>query len=59
MTDRIVTGANGRKYINNEPRLHSPQRKPLTEEDIERLYITAKTPMAFARAIERWHRITS
>ena len=28
MTDRIFTDANGRKYINNEPRLHSPQRKP-------------------------------
>ena len=36
-----------------------PQRKPLTDEEIERLYITAKTPMAFARSIERAHGITS
>lgn len=33
MTDRIFTDANGRKYINNEPRLHPPQRTPLTSEE--------------------------
>jgi hypothetical protein len=36
-----------------------PPRKPLPQAEIERLYITAKTPMAFARSIEQAHGITS
>ena len=27
MTDRIITGANGRKHITTEPPLHPPKRK--------------------------------
>ena len=36
MTTRIVTDANGRKHITNEPLLHPPQRTwvGLTEKDI-------------------------
>jgi hypothetical protein len=33
MTTRIVTGANGRKYITNEPLLHPPQ--PTRNEVLE------------------------
>jgi len=35
MTTRIVTDANGRKHITNEPLLHPPQRTwlGLTDED--------------------------
>ena len=35
----------------------TPQRKPLHLAEIERLYIKAKTPVAFARAVERAHGI--
>lgn len=37
MTTRIVTDANGRKHITNEPLLHPPQRKPLTDDDMEQI----------------------
>lgn len=37
---------------------HDAARKPLPLAEIERLYITAKTPVAFARAIEAAHNIT-
>lgn len=43
MTDRIFTDANGRKYINNEPRLHPPQRKPLTEDMVHRAMVALNT----------------
>ena len=60
MTTRIVTDANGRKHITNEPLLHPPQRKPLTDEEIADLYFD-KFSMgelkAFARAIEAAHGI--
>ena len=29
MTTRIVTDANGRKYITNEPLLHPPEQEPM------------------------------
>jgi hypothetical protein len=37
MTTRIVTDANGRKHITNEPLLHPPQRTwvGLTDEEIK------------------------
>ena len=38
MTTRIVTDANGRKQITNEPLLHPPQRKPLTDEQLIAAY---------------------
>ena len=34
-----------------------PQRKPLTEEEISRIYVRSATHAAFARAIERAHGI--
>ena len=39
MTTRIVTDANGRKHITNEPLLHPPQRTwvGLTDEEIKEL----------------------
>ena len=39
MTTRIVTDANGRKHITNEPLLHPPQRTwvGLTDEDLKLL----------------------
>lgn len=39
MTTRIVTDANGRKHITNEPLLHPPQRTwiGLTDEEIARV----------------------
>ena len=39
MTTRIVTDANGRKHITNEPLLHPPQRTwvGLTDDEIESL----------------------
>jgi hypothetical protein len=39
MTTRIVTDANGRKHITNEPLLHPPQRTwvGLTDEEIKRI----------------------
>ena len=59
MTTRIVTDANGRKHITNEPLLHPPQRKPLTDEEIcEALSgIDCTRPMLIARAIEAAHGI--
>jgi hypothetical protein len=40
MTTRIVTDANGRKHITNEPLLHSPQRTwvGLTDEEANELW---------------------
>jgi len=45
MTTRIVTDANGRKHITNEPLLHPPQRTwiGLTDEDVTLLCNTART----------------
>ena len=42
MTTRIVTDANGRKHITNEPLLHPPQRTwvGLTDEEIEYAFKT-------------------
>jgi len=34
-----------------------PQRKPLMEEELSRLFRAAGSPLAFARAIERAHGI--
>jgi hypothetical protein len=41
MTTRIVTDANGRKHITNEPLLHPPQRTwvGLTDEEIHQIFI--------------------
>ena len=40
MTTRIVTDANGRKHITNEPLLHPPQRTwvGLTDEEIDKAW---------------------
>ena len=63
MTTRIVTDANGRKHITNEPLLHPPQRKPLSDEEIRlqwsEFWETECHPWAiqFARAIEQAHGI--
>lgn len=67
MTEQIITDSNGRKHITNEPQLHPPQRKPLTNGEIYTAYITATNQMlraqderlafAFARAIEDAHGI--
>ena len=67
MTEQIITDSNGRKHITNEPQLHPPQRKPLTNGEIYTAYITATNQMlraqderlafAFARAIEAAHGI--
>jgi hypothetical protein len=39
MTTRIVTDANGRKHITNEPLLHPPQRTwvGLTDEEVKKI----------------------
>ena len=41
MTTRIVTDANGRKHITNEPLLHPPQRTwvGLTDDEIDYIYV--------------------
>jgi hypothetical protein len=60
MTTRIVTDANGRKHITNEPLLHPPQRTwvGLTDEEIKSQWAVFWEdnchPWAidFARAIE-------
>ncbi len=59
MTTRIVTDANGRKHITNEPLLHPPQRTwvGLTDEEVNNLrykrdWTGPWTDMTFARAIE-------
>ena len=69
MTTRIVTGANGIKYITNEPLLNPPpQRQPLSYHKIaqildhERMKWNKSPPtyefdFAFARAIEAAHGI--
>ena len=64
MTTRIVTDANGRKHITNEPLLHPPQRKPLTDEEAlelwskhEKHWRFENNALAFARAIEAAHGI--
>jgi hypothetical protein len=61
MTTRIVTDANGRKHITNEPLLHPPQRKPLSEEEIgailEDVNAYGTRLYTFARAIEAAHGI--
>ena len=68
MTTRIVTGANGIKYITNEPLLHRPpQRKPLTDEEIRKIvdenteddqgYDIWCNGVGVARAIEAAHGI--
>ncbi len=40
MTTRIVTDANGRKHITNEPLLHPPKREwvGLTDEEVDILH---------------------
>jgi len=61
MTTRIVTDANGRKHITNEPLLHSPQRTwvGLTYEDMVGLqkelfdkHGEMVLPTTLARAVE-------
>ena len=59
MTTRIVTDANGRKHITNEPLLHPPQRTWVGLTDEEILSISADCASShqhmdiqFARAIE-------
>jgi len=52
MTDRIFTDANGRKYINNEPRLHPPQRKPEITSDYERGFVDGMSEQA-RRSVDR------
>ena len=58
MTERIITDANGRKYITNEPLLHSPQRPwvGLTPEEILDLFdktnVYGSKWIAFARTVE-------
>jgi len=59
MTTRIVTDANGRKHITNEPLLHPPQRTWVGLTDEEIVLIVAEcsashqhTDIHFARAIE-------
>lgn len=57
MNDRICIDANGRKYINNEPRLHG--RRPLTYDEIRALIEEQELGSAYAivRAVERAHGI--
>ena len=58
MTTRIVTDANGRKHITNEPLLHPPQRTwvGLTDEEMDNFVKAAwgqgVTAADFIRAIE-------
>ena len=54
MTTRIVTDANGRKHITNEPLLHPPQRTwvGLTEEERDEVLDIYLTAEGRARAIE-------
>jgi len=57
MTTRIITDANGRKHITNEPLLHPPQRTWVgLTDDAEIFAISNTMPYAnrfeFARAIE-------
>ena len=60
MNDRICIDANGRKYINNEPRLHELyKRRPLTYDEIRALIEEQELGSAYAivRAVERAHGI--
>ncbi len=43
MTTRIVTDANGRKHITNEPLLHPPQRTwvGLTDDELFKIWMGA------------------
>ena len=58
MTTRIVTDANGRKHITNEPLLHPPQRTwiGLTDEEVKNfvqaVWPREATPADYIRAIE-------
>jgi hypothetical protein len=61
MTTRIVTDANGRKHITNEPLLHPPQRTwvGLTDKEIDELWMShhddfgnALSATGYERAIE-------
>ena len=45
MTTRIVTDANGRKHITNEPLLHPPQRTWVGLTDEEREEIALEVPI--------------
>ena len=53
MTTRIVTDANGRKHITNEPLLHPPQPPwiGLTDEEIQ-YCVELKNPEAIAEEVE-------
>ncbi len=60
MTERIMTDANGRKYITTEPLLHSPQRPwvGLTEFQFAEIYnkwndSNGSTPWGLYHAIEK------
>jgi hypothetical protein len=54
MTTRIVTDANGRKHITNEPLLHPPQRTwvGLTRDEILEARWHNKSSYKFARVLE-------
>jgi hypothetical protein len=54
MTTRIVTDANGRKHITNEPLLHPPQRTwvGLTDEEVASFDVHAVVDAECVRAIE-------
>ena len=55
MTTRIVTDANGRKHITNEPLLHPPQRTwvGLTDEDRDHLFnLYERSSFGLVRAVE-------
>ena len=60
MTERIITDHNGRKHITTEPLLHPPQRKPLTDEEIDHIYTGVRAvhleidSYVFARATEAY-----
>lgn len=52
MTTRIVTDANGRKHITNEPLLHPPQRPwvGLTDEEVDQGLVQTNYSMKTAQA---------
>jgi hypothetical protein len=55
MTTRIVTDANGRKHITNEPLLHPPAQRTwvgLTRDEVLDIEETAKHLLDFAREVE-------
>jgi hypothetical protein len=57
MTTRIVTDANGRKHITNEPLLHPPQRTwvGLTDDELFKIWMGAPSEtedrFAFVKAV--------